>query len=58
VLLLLTISLLISRISYSRFEAMIRVYNKGSSRLVDSRGAGIVLVALASPIGAIVYRRL
>jgi hypothetical protein len=58
VLLLLTISLLMLRISCSRSKAAIRARDRGSLRLVDSRGAGTVLVVLASLIGAVVRRRL
>jgi hypothetical protein len=47
-----------SQISCSRSEAAIRACDKGSSTLVDSKGAGTVLAALASPIRAVVHRRL
>jgi hypothetical protein len=57
-LLLSTISLLMSQISCSRSKAAIRARDRGSLRLVDSKGVGTVLAALASLIGAAVHRRL
>jgi hypothetical protein len=58
VLLLSIISLSMLWISHSRSRATIRARNKGSLRLVDSRGVGIVLVVLASLMGAVVCGRL
>ena len=57
-LLLLTISLLILQISCSKSKAIIKVYKRGSLRLVNSKKARIVLITLASLIRAIMYKRL